>query len=597
MWGFQLLSRLNVPYSYLWSQSLIPKPPDWGNHINITGFSFLKLANSYTPPLDLTTFLEKGPPPIYIGFGSIVIDNPQALTQLIFKAVKAAGVRVILSKGWGGFGSADDLPEDVYLIGNCPHDWLFQRVAAVVHHGGAGTTAAGIAAGKPTVIVPFFGDQPFWGQMIARAGAGPVSVPFKELTAEILAESIKFALKPETQEAVKAMAYNIGEEDGAGDTAQDFQNRLNVDHLRCDICPDRVANWIHTKTGAHLSSFAVACLIDQELIKPNESELLRHKHWYVDEGAENPLIGLTAAVTGFFSAVGTATSDYSQRLKERHTRSASLPSKQKENKIKSPITNGQARGGALKEVMNPLTLTPTEMENVALKMATKSLHKVDVASSIAPQPPTLYNKRKETWRVKEHGRHGKAYYVTRVTGRYAAEVAKAGVKTPVALFYNMANGFHNAPSYGFGGYEIRRRDEITGLGSGVKTAGKEFVLGIWDAFTGIVIRPYEDSKQEGIKGFGKGVWRGGWGVLTHLGAGRFRPPILHSPQLTNAAVFGLSGYTLKGLEKELAKHHLTKLQAEILLIRVRQGIRELRTSTVEERDQVVWRWKKLVPRK
>ena len=101
---------------------------------------------------------------MYIGFGSIVVDDPVGLTKLIFEAVKLAKVRAIVSKGWGGVG-AGEVPEDVYLIGNCPHDWLFQRVSCVVHHGGAGTTAAGIALGKPTVVVPFFGDQPFWGQV------------------------------------------------------------------------------------------------------------------------------------------------------------------------------------------------------------------------------------------------------------------------------------------------------------------------------------------------------------------------------------------------------------------------------------------------
>jgi sterol 3beta-glucosyltransferase len=150
--GYQLLPRLRVPYSYLWSQSLTPKLSDWGSHISITGFSFLSLANSYTPPADLVDFLERGPPPIYTGFGSIVVDDPQALTPLIFDAVKLAGVRAIVSKGWGGVGSGDDIPDNIYLIGNCPHDWLSQRISAVVHHGGAGIIAGGIAAGRPTVI-------------------------------------------------------------------------------------------------------------------------------------------------------------------------------------------------------------------------------------------------------------------------------------------------------------------------------------------------------------------------------------------------------------------------------------------------------------
>jgi UDP:flavonoid glycosyltransferase YjiC (YdhE family) len=161
-WAPGILSRLKVPHTYCWSPALIPRPADWASHISISGFFFLEQATNYTPPADLKEFLDAGPPPVYIGFGSIVVDDPNAMTKLIFEAVQKSGQRALVSKGWGGLG-ADDLgkPEDVYMIGNCPHDWLFKRVSCVVHHGGAGTTAAGIACGKPTVIVPFFGDQPF----------------------------------------------------------------------------------------------------------------------------------------------------------------------------------------------------------------------------------------------------------------------------------------------------------------------------------------------------------------------------------------------------------------------------------------------------
>jgi UDP:flavonoid glycosyltransferase YjiC (YdhE family) len=131
--------------------------------IDVVGFFFLDLATKYKPPQDLLDFLAAGPPPVYIGFGSIVVDDPEAMTQTIFDAVTAAGVRAIVSKGWGGLGRDQGLsvPDNVYIIGNCPHDWLFLRVSVVVHHGGAGTTAAGLKAGKPTIVVPFFGDQPF----------------------------------------------------------------------------------------------------------------------------------------------------------------------------------------------------------------------------------------------------------------------------------------------------------------------------------------------------------------------------------------------------------------------------------------------------
>ena len=104
-------------------------------------------------------FINAGEPPVYIGFGSIVVDHPQAMTNMVFEAIRMAGVRALVSKGWGRLGSSDfQLPDNVFLLDSVPHGWLFEHVSAVVHHGGAGTTAAGLAAGKSTVIVPFFGD-------------------------------------------------------------------------------------------------------------------------------------------------------------------------------------------------------------------------------------------------------------------------------------------------------------------------------------------------------------------------------------------------------------------------------------------------------
>ncbi|KAH6695584.1 glycosyltransferase family 28 domain-containing protein [Plectosphaerella plurivora] len=588
MWGYQLLPRLRVPYSYLWSQSLIPRPSDWDEHIDITGFSFLPLADSYTPPADLAAFLEAGPPPVYIGFGSIVVDDPAALTDLIFNAIRIAGVRVILSKGWGGMGG-DNIPENVHLVGNCPHDWLFRRVSAVVHHGGAGTTAAGIAAGRPTVVVPFFGDQLFWGQMIARAGAGPDPVPYKQMTAEKLAESILFALRPEVTAAVQDMADEIAQEDGAGDTARSIQDRLDLESLRCELCPDRVANWKHKKTGARLSGFAVACLINTGVMKPHEIKMIRHKHWYVDEGAEHPVIGAVAAVTGYFTAVGVATTDWTDRLRKRPS-NASLPKDDASSESTrvapaekhvagdtplSPIAEqGNEQGNHLAHLLPENTLTAVDMENIARKMANKSLRSPDPAEHRQPVQPTCYERGKTAWKSRETGRHGIAMYTTRATGRFATDVATASLKAPVAFFYNVANGFHNYPSYGFNGRQVRRRDEITGFGSGVGTAGKEFVLGFYDAFSGLGIKPYLGAKEQGAKGLGKGVYTGMRDFLCNIGA----------------ATFGLTGYTLKGIEKEFSKRHLTNLKAEIVLIRLRQGIEQFRKAEPDDRMVVVKRW-------
>lgn len=232
----------------------------------------MKAASDYKPDDALVEFLKAGPPPIYIGFGSIVIDKPAELTKIIFGAVKRTGVRALISKGWGGLGDGD-APEGVFLLENCPHDWLFPHVSCVVHHGGAGTTAIGISLGKPTIIVPFFGDQLFWGSMVYRAGAGPEPVPYKSLTEEKLAESITKALGPDIQTAVKKMSEKIAGEDGCGEASKSFHQWLNYDSMRCLLCPDKVAVWRVRKTNLRLSALATTTLIDNGLLTLREVKL------------------------------------------------------------------------------------------------------------------------------------------------------------------------------------------------------------------------------------------------------------------------------------------------------------------------------------
>ncbi|KAJ5511214.1 UDP-glucuronosyl/UDP-glucosyltransferase [Penicillium expansum] len=194
--GPGLAEALKIPYTYCWSPALVPKPQDWPPHIDVCGF-FFRDPPSYSPPSELREFLQEGPPPVYIGFGSIVVDNPQKLIDTVVQAVVRAGVRAIISKGWSGLvGSANP---NIYYIDDCPHEWLFQHVAAVVHHGGAGTTSCGLRNGRPTAIVPFFGDQPFWGNMVARAGAGPKPIPFAFLNFQNLTAAIQFCLTQRQQ--------------------------------------------------------------------------------------------------------------------------------------------------------------------------------------------------------------------------------------------------------------------------------------------------------------------------------------------------------------------------------------------------------------
>jgi UDP:flavonoid glycosyltransferase YjiC (YdhE family) len=253
------------------SPSLIPKPDDWGNHISVAGFYFLE-STSYTADRALLDFLSAGPPPIYIGFGSIIVDNPQNLTEVVFEAIRRTGQRALVSIGWGGLGSSS-VPDNIFLLGNVPHDWLFTRVSCVVHHGGAGTTAAGIRAGKPTVIVPFFGDQIFWGSMIAKAGAGPQPIPYKKLTAANLSAAIQIALDPEVQDCAVEFGRRISGERGCEAGAAAFHQQMGLDDLRCDIDPSRTAVWRLRRSELRLSVFAAAVLVNSGMLKYKDLKL------------------------------------------------------------------------------------------------------------------------------------------------------------------------------------------------------------------------------------------------------------------------------------------------------------------------------------
>lgn len=122
---------------------------------DVCGF-FFRDPPDYTPSKELAEFLQSGDRPVYIGFGSIVVDDPDRLMTIVLRAVRILGIRAIISKGWSELRGEED--SNVFYIGDCPHEWLFQQVSAVVHHGGAGTTACGLLNGKPTVVVPFFGE-------------------------------------------------------------------------------------------------------------------------------------------------------------------------------------------------------------------------------------------------------------------------------------------------------------------------------------------------------------------------------------------------------------------------------------------------------
>jgi sterol 3beta-glucosyltransferase len=197
-WGpFKMLNQRPEPVMYGYSRHVLPRPNDWAKNVHVTGYWFLDEPDRWTPPSDLMTFLNNGTPPVYIGFGSMGSRNPEEAGKIALEALALSGQRGVLASGWGGLKSSN-VPDTVYTISSIPHSWLFPRMGTVVHHGGAGTTAAGLRAGVPSIVVPFMADQPFWGRRVQEMGMGTAPIPRKQLTARRLADAISEAVNSNT---------------------------------------------------------------------------------------------------------------------------------------------------------------------------------------------------------------------------------------------------------------------------------------------------------------------------------------------------------------------------------------------------------------
>nr|OQO00314.1 hypothetical protein B0A51_17764 [Rachicladosporium sp. CCFEE 5018] len=307
-----LLDRLEVPITYLWPPCLVPKPADWGDHITVAGACTPAPAIRFDTPSTLVKFLEAGPPAVYIGFGSIVDSDSPALTNIILKATELAGIRAVVSRGWSQLGTSTEMPGHICLVDDIPHEWLFQNhIAGVVHHGGAGTTFAGLRAGLPSVIIPFFGDQYFWGDVVHKAGAGPAPIPRKDLSARNLAEAIIAALSGSCRTAAASLAAKLKTEDGAANFATAFHASLPLSAMRCSLDPSRAAVWqlsSRSKWGVRLSTFAASVLLKERCIGITKLVRYRVTEYNAVNGPREPFAGSTLAVTkdiyGVFKGFG-----------------------------------------------------------------------------------------------------------------------------------------------------------------------------------------------------------------------------------------------------------------------------------------------------
>ena len=223
--GFQPQNQPQMPVLYCYSPSVVPKPSDWSEWAYVTGYWFLDSPSNWQPPQDLVDFLESGKPPIYIGFSSST-NHTQRTIESAVRALAKTGQRFILFAGKNRLENTD-LPVEVFRVDSVPFDWLFPKVSGVIHHGGAGTMAAALRAGVPSLTIPYGTDQPFWGKRAAKLGVGLSPISPTKLTVDGLAAAIRTM---NTDENMKARAYasreKIYSEDGVKKAVEIFHQYL-----------------------------------------------------------------------------------------------------------------------------------------------------------------------------------------------------------------------------------------------------------------------------------------------------------------------------------------------------------------------------------
>ncbi|KAL5041085.1 hypothetical protein BDW71DRAFT_201658 [Aspergillus fruticulosus] len=485
-----------VTFTYCWSPALVPKPSDWPSYVDVCGF-FFREPPQYDPPADLQAFLAAGRPPVYIGFGRIVMGDPERMTAaLIINAVTAAGVRAIISKGWSNMSMT--YHDNIYFVGDCPHERLFENVAAVVHHGGAGTTACRLQKSKPTFIIPFLGDQPFSGAIVAAAGAGPAPIPYRELTVDTLTDGIQYCLSEQAATA-------------AGNSGQNAIRRwrkrrvanLPLERLQCDLYPEMPGVWSLSKGNKQfkLSKIAAQILAAEGLIdkkslnlhatNPNSIENCR---WEPITGGASAVVGtdtdLTDSILGTFYKPFQGYQNYQEHSEYCPLRSAS--------------------------------------NQAVLKVFDKSsFGNMSAKSEKEPQGIGAVNTNSATTTAKSRSKKRSDNAGGRLLGRMAGPSDKSlGIFVPTALQsmvvdipLTMTEGYCNLPRL----YSEEPLDNgpVTDTKSGFTVAGKGFAGGMAEALSSIVVKPYQGIQEDVAKGAVKGVGRGVANMVAKAGCAMF----------------------------------------------------------------------------
>ncbi|GKU07128.1 udp- transferase [Fusarium langsethiae] len=490
-----LAETLGVPVTYCWSPALVPKPADWADNIDVCGFFFRDMP-SYKPDADLEKFLSSGPPPVYIGFGSIVIDNPEQLTATIREAVRATGTRAIVSRGWSKLGGDFPSNDNFFFLGDCPHEWLFQQVSAVVHHGGAGTTACGLLNAKPTAIVPFFGDQPFWGHMVNAGGAGPAPIPFKSLNKDNLADAIRFCLTPQASASARTIAEKMSREAGVRRAVASFHANLPLNNMRCDILPNQAASWTLKKSGKTLRLSKIAAEVLVANNKTSWKNLKAHHSHpiHIENRRWDPVTATLASLTT--TSIGMVTSASDIIIKPIQ---AFRP-------VRSEDAGRASSSRDLTE-SNP---------NSQHSIPSASGNDDDVFGRPAGLaiPPQLNKSRSTSDLHHQHGAVAALKGSASGVGGFFKHYSKGVL---LDLPYAVTEGMRNAPKlYGSQAYDP---GAVTDWKSGGIAAGKNFAHGIVEGIGGVVMEPIRGGKKDGAAGAAKGFGIGFLNMTTKLTSG------------------------------------------------------------------------------
>ncbi|PHH80593.1 hypothetical protein CDD80_852 [Ophiocordyceps camponoti-rufipedis] len=611
LWASGAAYRLRVPHTYLWSAGLVPKPADWREEIDISGFVFPETTIADFSPSDLLNgFLAAGETPIYIGFGSIVVGDGGRMTDMIFEAVKNAGVRALVSKNWEGLGDLE-VPDHIHIIEDVPLDWIFARVKACVIPGDATTTALALKHGVPAMVIPFFEDQHFWGDMVSRSGAGPQPVAYRKLDSDRLTEGIMFSLTAEVTEAATRIGNLISRDgDGSVKAAKSVQSHMSLyghRSTRCCIFPDELAVWQvkGSRGNLKLSPLAAEMLSVNGYLGYQDLRLVRQMEWNDHRGSGDPVSGAVSSVGATIGGV-THGACGRGRAKRKHVKKRSHKKMSEKKKSKNKGRQQQRRRRVSRDGAESTTSEDRTTASISTaeevrrtyssSTAERRRRRRSTAAAARDRPTAAETAAEEVRRTastvtteerdrpttatssaagpdlpprKDRTAHSAA---TPSRGKRTAWII---AKSPADFAYSSAQGLHNIPVL-YGDRMVRKHARITGIRSGLAVSGREFGFGFYDGFTGLVTQPWYGAKTDGGFGFFKGLGKGLGGLIVK--------PI--------SAVLSPIGYTMHGLTRQAERR--CSPRDTLRYKRIAEGARRLEALSADERvllqERVVKEW-------